>query len=475
VDSVTYTWDNNGNLLSDGVFTYTYDAMNRLASATDGVDTYAYAYNASGDRLQQTVNAVPTNYTLDLAAGLAQVLDDGTNAYLYGSDRIAQEDTNGMLYFIPDALGSVRKLVDANGDIVNAASYSPYGESAGMAETSYGFTGEWTDAMGLVNLRTRYYAPGDGRFVSRDTWKGDYNDPHSLNKWAYVEGNPINSTDPAGRYARPATGYYDGDDDTPDCILDNEGVNEDGQFCILKNGAFIDESHFGSGGTPHKSQTLFWEDLKEAKGKNGHPVPIEQSTAGYIYTGTYIVTNVPADISVQKLKEIGAGIFLDYQIRFEKWQHDELQLLANHSAFETADIPSTYLGYIAAVQNCPYEKLIEILGGGYPSDHGPKEHRKLSGYLRGRSVEECIEQGCDPNKHRNDALNLKAGSWRRIGGTGYTSLAYPNNPLFIQPAEDWEHYVDLDASTFEPSFAPKAWYAPILDFLVDERIPQYGY
>ena len=24
VDSVTYTWDNNGNLLSDGVFTYTY-------------------------------------------------------------------------------------------------------------------------------------------------------------------------------------------------------------------------------------------------------------------------------------------------------------------------------------------------------------------------------------------------------------------------------------------------------------------
>ncbi|MDX9864023.1 MAG: DUF6531 domain-containing protein, partial [Anaerolineaceae bacterium] len=108
VDSVTYTWDNNGNLLSDGVFTYTYDAMNRLASATDGVDTYAYAYNASGDRLQQTVNAVPTNYTLDLAAGLAQVLDDGTNAYLYGRDRIAQEDTNGMLYFIPDALGSVR-------------------------------------------------------------------------------------------------------------------------------------------------------------------------------------------------------------------------------------------------------------------------------------------------------------------------------------------------------------------------------
>jgi hypothetical protein len=36
--------------------------------------------------------------------------------------------------------------VDASGDIVDATSYSPYGVSAGMAETSYGFTGEWTDS-----------------------------------------------------------------------------------------------------------------------------------------------------------------------------------------------------------------------------------------------------------------------------------------------------------------------------------------
>ena len=198
VDGVTYTWDNNGNLLSDGVFTYTYDAMNRLASATDGVDTYAYAYNASGDRLQQTVNAVSTNYTLDLAAGLTQVLDDGTNVYLYGRDRLAQEDTNGMLYFIPDALGSVRVLADASGDIVDATSYSPYGVSAGMAETAYGFTGEWTDGIGLVNLRARYYAPSDGRFLSKDPWQGSNIRPQSLNQWVYAEGNPTLLEDPSG-------------------------------------------------------------------------------------------------------------------------------------------------------------------------------------------------------------------------------------------------------------------------------------
>ena len=198
VDGVTYTWDNNGNLLSDGVFTYTYNVANRLTSVTDGVDTYAYAYNASGDRLQQTVNAVPTNYTLDLVAGLTQVLDDGTNAYLYGLERIAQEDTNGMLYFVPDALGSVRKLVDASGDIVNSTSYSPYGETAGMAETAYGFTGEWTDGMGLVNLRARYYAPYHNQFIQPDIIIPDTFNPQSLNEYSYVYNNPINYTDHSG-------------------------------------------------------------------------------------------------------------------------------------------------------------------------------------------------------------------------------------------------------------------------------------
>jgi len=50
----------------------------------------------------------------------------------------------------------------------------------------------------LIHLRARYYAPTDGRFISRDTWAGDYNRPLSLNSWLYVEGNPVNFTDPSG-------------------------------------------------------------------------------------------------------------------------------------------------------------------------------------------------------------------------------------------------------------------------------------
>jgi hypothetical protein len=37
-----------------------------------------------------------------------------------------------------------------------------------------------------------------GRFLTRDTWPGEVNRPHSLNRWGYVEGNPINNIDPSG-------------------------------------------------------------------------------------------------------------------------------------------------------------------------------------------------------------------------------------------------------------------------------------
>jgi RHS repeat-associated protein len=69
--------------------------------------------------------------------------------------------------------------------------------TAGPSQTDYGYTGEFT-ADNMVYLRARQYAPDMGRFLTRDTWMGDYNKPLSLNRWMYVEENPINNTDPTG-------------------------------------------------------------------------------------------------------------------------------------------------------------------------------------------------------------------------------------------------------------------------------------
>src|SRR3990172_12136794 len=127
VAGVPYTWWDNGNLLSDGTYTYAYDHANRLTSATWGTLAYDFAYNGLGDRLRQTVARTPTNYTLDIAGGLTQVLSDSANAYLYGNGRIGEEQPGGWQYHLGDALGSVRQLVDAAWQGQGARAYEPFG------------------------------------------------------------------------------------------------------------------------------------------------------------------------------------------------------------------------------------------------------------------------------------------------------------------------------------------------------------
>jgi RHS repeat-associated protein len=114
---------------------------------------------------------------------------------------VAQVNTNTE-YFLGDALGSVRQMTDASGEITFARGYDPYGVvtyTTGASQTEFGFTGEQYDTyIKLIYLRSRMYDPASGRFTSRDTWSGDYNRPLSLNRWMYVEGNPVNFTDPTG-------------------------------------------------------------------------------------------------------------------------------------------------------------------------------------------------------------------------------------------------------------------------------------
>src|SRR5690606_19667732 len=105
-----------------------------------------------------------------------------------------------------DALGSVRQMADASGEITFARGYDPYGVvtyTTGASQTEFGYTGEqYGDSTQLLYLRARHYSPTDGRFTSRDTWSGDLNRPLSLNRWMYVEGNPVNLVDPTGNISQ---------------------------------------------------------------------------------------------------------------------------------------------------------------------------------------------------------------------------------------------------------------------------------
>jgi RHS repeat-associated protein len=54
--------------------------------------------------------------------------------------------------------------------------------------------------LGLYYLRARYYNPATGRFLSRDPEDGVVTDPATLHKYFYAGGDPVNGSDPTGRY-----------------------------------------------------------------------------------------------------------------------------------------------------------------------------------------------------------------------------------------------------------------------------------
>ena len=93
-----------------------------------------------------------------------------------------------------DRLGSVR----ANGD-GQRSNYYPYGQE--MQATPDGrtkFATYYRDTPGLDYADQRYYANAGGRFLTPDPGglsTADPSDPGSWNMYAYVKGDPVNSTD----------------------------------------------------------------------------------------------------------------------------------------------------------------------------------------------------------------------------------------------------------------------------------------
>lgn len=204
-----FTYDPAGNLINDGLNTYSYDAADRLirivAGETGFVNTYSY--NGLGDRYRQTNNGLPTQYLLDLNSSLTQVLGEfkpgDETYYLLGLDVIGQQRNGEWDYFGYDGLGSMRLMTDAAGLLTYATSYAPYGtpfERFSIPNTSLGFTGEFSDPTGLLYLRARYMSPELGMFLSKDPFGGVASMAMSQNGYSYVHGNPVNYTDPSGKF-----------------------------------------------------------------------------------------------------------------------------------------------------------------------------------------------------------------------------------------------------------------------------------
>ena len=98
----------------------------------------------------------------------------------------------------------MRQLAEAGGAIRLDRNYDPFGNleaEAGSGSSMFGFTGEQTLSTGMMYLRAREYGPYLNQFIQPDTIVPDPRIPADWNKHTYARDNPINYTDPSGRFS----------------------------------------------------------------------------------------------------------------------------------------------------------------------------------------------------------------------------------------------------------------------------------
>ncbi len=220
---VQYQYDDNGSLTqadNGTVNTYTYNLQNRLDSVTVGSNpTITYKYNPDGIRIEKKIGSLePINYLIDPYnhTGYSQVLKEvktGTDpvVYIVGSDVYAQAvGSANPVYLLYDGHGSVRQMADSSGALITGQTfhYDAYGNiiNSVTPATSLLYSGEWRDFdSGLDNLRSRWYNYPTGTLNQIDYYRGNKVDPQSLHKYLYCHSNPVNMTDPSGRFSLSET------------------------------------------------------------------------------------------------------------------------------------------------------------------------------------------------------------------------------------------------------------------------------
>ena len=214
------TYDGYGNVKSYKGATYTWDRLNRLKSCVKSNGTTEYTYNVDGQpekteldygngmvgtTEREYVNGRLYKESKILTMNGAEIVS-ATMQYLYRGEEVIGLIYNGSLYYYRKNLqGDIIEIVGEDGNVAATYKYDAWGNwtvSGGDVGTynSFRYRGYYYDtAIMLYYLKTRWYDPETGRFISPDSI--NYLDPQSingLNLYAYCLNNPVMYTDPDG-------------------------------------------------------------------------------------------------------------------------------------------------------------------------------------------------------------------------------------------------------------------------------------
>ncbi|MCP5119228.1 MAG: hypothetical protein GY953_51155, partial [bacterium] len=216
-------YDAAGNVISVGLldndqpqWELTYDAFDMQTAYVEnpeGQNMNFLSVYGPGDYRIATLDSLTGERTVTLRDMGARVLREWTvqgfgsaadlvhqKDYLYGPTGMwaSRKNAGEIHYYHRDHLGSTRTITDSNGNRVGRRDFFPYGHDARDNTLQYDermakFTGHERDPHNLSDyMLGRTYAYPLRRFLTPDPARDGWN------LYGYVNGNPLNYTDPTG-------------------------------------------------------------------------------------------------------------------------------------------------------------------------------------------------------------------------------------------------------------------------------------
>ena len=195
------------NQLNDNVVNH-YNALNQLTETLTKNYKVSFTYDAEGLRTGKTVNGEKTVYVWDGDQVVMELSKGGAvqKRYIRGNDLVYADkgENTEKTYYVTDMHGNVVQLLDESGNVTKTYEYDSFGNEVKPEkkdENPYRYCGEYYDKeTEEVYLRARYYEPSVGRFITRDTYTGESDEPLSLHLYTYCENDGVNAWDPSGHY-----------------------------------------------------------------------------------------------------------------------------------------------------------------------------------------------------------------------------------------------------------------------------------
>ena len=151
-------------------------------------------------------------------------------------------------------------------------------------------------------MRARYYSPELRRFINADIIHGEISNPTSLNRYSYVNGNPVSFVDPFG--LSKERGNYNAPSDYAPHVAPNGKTWQ--QLGFVYDGSIRDFKRLEQGLPPYafekwlKSYLYYSKSYYSSSGYIGNDIA---SASGGVYLGKIYAGTIESGLGV------GAGLF----------------------------------------------------------------------------------------------------------------------------------------------------------------------